>query len=414
MAGITNPNILEESPKTSAETRGGRSAPPIRVFIPLVTPFLYGMERAVIELFDALRPEVEPYFLQSNRIYQRRPPVIDEMERRGFFIALLPDKTDWERLAKPKSLKHFAQMITASVRSNIAIFKGVRGKDALYAVGISTASSSLLAAIYCRLTGRRVIHHFHDLGTNNRVFPIWIALVTDFVHNTKFGYEQVAQNLPAIKRKRNFIVPYVLEIDNRLPDRPEDCDLLGQGRNLFFVGQVSRHKGVDLLIEAFKLTAAQHPDVTLNLVGGCSEEFRRELDRQVSSAGLGNRVRFWGFREDATALLRFAYIYVHSSPPSRFHESFGRSVVEAMAHGVPTVCFRSGALQEIVLHEQTGLLCEESAVALAAAMGRFLEQRNLRERCSDEARRRYEENYSPSKVGPLWAELIQGTAAQRA
>ena len=60
-----------------------------RVFIPLVTPFLYGMERAVIELFDALRPEVEPYFLQSNRIFERRPPIIEEMIRRGFSMEQL-------------------------------------------------------------------------------------------------------------------------------------------------------------------------------------------------------------------------------------------------------------------------------------------------------------------------------------
>src|SRR5437773_697894 len=82
------------------------------------------MERAVIELFDALRPAVEPYFLQSNRIFQRQPPIIREMVRRGFSLELLPDKTDWEPLAKPKSFKHLCQMIAASVRCNIGIFKG--------------------------------------------------------------------------------------------------------------------------------------------------------------------------------------------------------------------------------------------------------------------------------------------------
>ena len=74
-----------------------------KVFIPLITPYLYGMERAVIELFDALRPKVEPYFLQSNRIFQRESPIVGEMKRRGFSVQLLPDRTDWERLAKPRS-----------------------------------------------------------------------------------------------------------------------------------------------------------------------------------------------------------------------------------------------------------------------------------------------------------------------
>src|SRR5437899_2668880 len=243
------------------------SLPVTRVFVLFVTPFLYGMERAVIELFDALRPEVEPYFLQSNRIFQLHLPIIHEMTRRQFSIEYLPDQTHWERLAKPRSLKHLCQMVIASVRSNFAALRGVRGKDVLYVPGISAASSSLLAAIYCRLTRRRVLHHFHDLGTTNRLFPLWVPLITDCVHNTEFGFQKIVKDFPAIRSKRNAIVPYIMEVDERLPDDVEICRQLRAQRNLFFVGQISRHKGVDLLVEGFKLVAAKHPDVVLHLIG---------------------------------------------------------------------------------------------------------------------------------------------------
>src|ERR1035438_1772536 len=174
MSNVVNDQVLAEPAVPSAISL------PIgvtRVFIPLITPFLYGMERAVIELFDALRPEVEPYFLQSNRIYQRQPPIIREMTRRGFSIQLLPDKTDWERLAKPRSFIHLFQMVAAAVRSNLAIYNAARGKDVLYVPSISAGSSSLLAALFFRLTGRRVIHHFHDLGTKHLLFKLWIPQI---------------------------------------------------------------------------------------------------------------------------------------------------------------------------------------------------------------------------------------------
>jgi len=380
------------------------SKPATRVFIPFITPYLYGMERAVIELFDSLRPQVEPYFLQSNRISQLNFPIVREMARRGFSVELLPDQTHWERLAKPRSLKHLCQMVVAAIRSNIAVLKGVRSKDVnvLYVPGISAASSCLLAAIYCRLKGRRVIHHFHDLGTTNRLFPLWIPLVTDFVHNTEFSFQTVVKQRPAIRSKRNFIVPYIMEVDERLPDDSEVCRQLTGRRNLFFVGQISRHKGVDLLVQAFKMVAAKHPDVVLNLIGEGKEDFRRELESEIEASGLEEQVKFWGFREDATRLMRFAYIYVHSSPPSRFHESFGRSVVEAMAHGVPTVCFRSGALQEIVLHGKTGLICDESAAALAEAMTRLLGDTRFRDACAVAARQSYEELWRPDRIRGSW------------
>jgi glycosyltransferase involved in cell wall biosynthesis len=406
MASIANNPELREPPASTL------LSPPVgvtRVFVPFVTPFLYGMERAVIELFDALRPEVDPYFLQSSRIFQLQPPIIGEMRRRKFSIQLLPDRTDWQRLAKPRSLKHLFQMIVANIRSNLATLKGVQGKDVLYVPGISAASSSLLAAIYCRLTGRRVIHHFHDLGTTNGLFRLWIRLVTDFVHNTEFGFQEIAKKLPAVKTKRNCVVPYIMEVDERLPDDPEVCRQLTAQRNLLFVGQISRHKGVDLLVEAFKTVAAEHPDVMLHLIGAGKDEFRGELDSEIKAAGLDARVKFWGYRDDATRLLRFSYLYVHTSPPSRFHESFGRSVVEAMAHGVPTVCFRSGALQEIVLHEKTGLICEESAFLLASALDRFLGRPKFRDACAKEARQRFEREYSSAVVLPRWEKLLRAT-----
>lgn len=406
MTSVAKNEIAEESPKAVSKIAVTRAGPPVRVFIPLVTPFLYGMERAVIELFDALRPEVEPYFLQSNRIYLRRPPIIDEMERRGFFITLLPDETDWERLAKPKSLKHLCQMIAASVRCNIAILRGVRGKNLIYVPGISAASSSLLAAVYCRLTGRRVIHHFHDLGTANRLFPLWIQLTTDFVHNTKFGFQEIARSLPAIERKRNFVVPYLVRPEARNQEDADATRVLQGKRNVFFVGQVSPHKGVDLLVKAFALIARENTDVALHLIGGFNEDFRAELDEQIAAAELTDRVRFWGYRTDAPRLLRSAYIYVQSSPPSRFHDCSPLSVIEAMATGIPTICFRSGALPEMVLHEKTGLVCDETASALADAMARMLIDTNFRDACAAAARQRYEQVWSPGPICESWVRLL--------
>jgi hypothetical protein len=98
----------------------------------------------------------------------------------------------------------------------------------------------MLAAIFSRLTGRRVIHHFSDLGANNRLFPLWIPLTTDFVYNTEFGFQDIVKKLLAIKCERNFIVPFILEVHERFPDDPGVCRQLTGKRNLFFVGQVSK------------------------------------------------------------------------------------------------------------------------------------------------------------------------------
>jgi glycosyltransferase involved in cell wall biosynthesis len=364
------------------------------------------MERAVIETFDALRPETEPCFVQGSLIYAAGLPVIEEMRRRGLNIALLPDKRHWPQIGKPQSIRHFGQMLKAAVVVNLAILKAAWKKDVLYVPSISYGHLAIVAALWFRIRNRRVIHHFHDLDTNTSTFPFWIALVTDFVHNTEFGYAAVSKSLPAIRYKRNAVIPCIVDVESRGAEDLEAKRVLAGTRNIFFVGQVSKHKGVDLLLEAFKTVAGTYPDAMLHLVGGCAGSFQHELEELCSHPTLAGRVKCWGYRSDAQQLLRSAYVYVHASPPSRFRESFGRSVVEAMALGVPTVCFRSGALQEIVVHEQTGLLSDESASCLTTALGHFLADPEFRNKCSQNAVRRYDELYSPRVVRQRWLELL--------
>ena len=378
----------------------------MRVLVVLITPFLYGMERAVIGTFDVLRPDIDPHFVQSNRIFEREPPVIQEMLRRCFSMTLLPDKEDWEPLGRPRSLRHLWSMLYALVRSNITVLNAVRGSDVLFVPSARAGLLSVCAAVMCRVTGRRVVHQFHDLGKPILGAQFWFRLVTDCIHNSNFGLRVVQATVPAIRGKRNIVLPYIVEIESNVRENPAAERVLCGTRNVFFVGQVSRHKGVDLLVRAFEPIARQHVDVTLHLLGGCNEEVRHELDEQIAAAGLSDRVRFWGYREDVLDLLRFAYLYVQSSPPSRFHECFPRSVLEAMAVGVPTICFQSGALPEMVLHERTGLICEESVASLSDALNRFLVDKDFRDRCATRAKQRYEELCSPRRMRQSWIQFL--------
>jgi len=364
------------------------------------------MEQAVIGTFDALRPDIDPHFVQSCRIFERTPPVIQEMRRRGFSMTLLPDKEDWEPLGRPRSLRHLFGMLYALVRSNITVLKATRGRDVLFVPGARAGLLSICAAVMCRATGRRVVHQFHDLGQPILGAQLWFRLVTDCIHNSNFGLNAIQERLPAIRGKRNIVLPYIVEIESDVREDIEAQRVLYGTRNIFFAGQVSRHKGVDLLVRAFEPIARQHKDVTLHLLGGCNEGFRYELDEQIAAAGLTDRVRFWGYREDVLDLLRSAYVYVQSSPPSRFQECFPRSVLEAMAVGIPTICFRSGALPEMVIHEETGLVCEETVASLSDALNRFLVDKDLRDLCATRAKQRYEELCSAHRIRESWIQFL--------
>ena len=124
---------------------------------------------------------------------------------------------------------------------------------------------------------------------------------------------------------------------------------------------------------------------------------------------MNGRICHWGYVTDVEPIFRSSYIYVHPTLPSLCHESFGRGAVEAMSVGVPTVCFRSGALTEIVKDKETGLICEQENVAcLAAAIRELLEDPAKRDFYSRNCRQRYQEYYSKEHIQRRWRALVAG------
>ena len=255
------------------------------------------------------------------------------------------------------------------------------------------------------MAGKQVIYQFHDLNPPSWLVRIWSLLVSGFVHNTELGRDHVLRRYPFLKRKRHMVAPPVIQTSRLCgPDPLVRAELEGR-RNLLFIGRVDETKGIDLLLEAFRLLVPEYPDVYLQLLGGCADEAR--FRRTVVAMGLPSRVKLWGYRGDVYDFLDMAYLYVHPTPPSRCAESFGRGAVEAMSQGVPVVCFRSGALKEIVLHEQTGLVCdEETAACLASKIRRFLDDPRFRSSCSDAALSRFQQFYSGEPIRRGWIEFL--------
>jgi glycosyltransferase involved in cell wall biosynthesis len=389
---------------SSSGTEFAQSQPGVKVLVLLGSPFLYGMERSVIELFDKLRPEVEPHFVLTQTAFRQQLPILREIESRRLPHSFLPDKREWPRIGKPHSLRDAWRLSVSLVRGNLCLLKAAFGKDALYVPSLLGAFHSVLAALYLRMRRRRVIHHFHDLSGNpSMILRLWAFLVTDFIHNTQLAHDTATAGNPAVMRKNNAVIPLLLDI------RDEDDGSANAGadskREIFFAGQVSPHKGIDLLIEAFEMLRPEA--ARLNILGAPPPHYEEQFEALLRRCSQTCDVRFLGYQPDVLRYLRSAYLYVHPSPPSRFHESYGRGVVEAMSLGVPAVCFRSGSLQEIVLNQETGIVCEEeSSHSLARAIERFLADTAFRNRCGTSARERYKRLYSPEVVRTTWVRFF--------
>ncbi len=107
----------------------------------------------------------------------------------------------------------------------------------------------------------------------------------------------------------------------------------------------------DVLIDAFALVKKKHPEAKLLIVGTGSVE--EKLKEQAAKLNLAEEIIFTGrvpFSE-VSDYYNMMKIMVNISE----YESFGVSVVEAMACGIPVVVTNVGGLKEVVKDDSVGL-----------------------------------------------------------
>jgi L-malate glycosyltransferase len=175
------------------------------------------------------------------------------------------------------------------------------------------------------------------------------------------------------------------------------------GRGLLFVGRLIERKGADVLVEAFGLLAAAHPDLTLTIVGDGPE--RPRLEEIARGHGLGGRVSFRGHleREALAQAYRDAAVFVLPAAS----DAMPNVVLEAMAAGLAIVTTRTGAAE---LLRGNGQMVERADPEdLRAALERYLEDPGLLAQ-HRHASRRLAEQMSWSSVADfflaVYAEVI--------
>ena len=120
---------------------------------------------------------------------------------------------------------------------------------------------------------------------------------------------------------------------------------------ILFMGRLVYEKGIQHLISAMPKILNNYHDAKLIVAG--KGGMLGELQNEVNSLGLGNKVYFTGqlSPKQVQKMYKCADIAVFPST----YEPFGIVAIEAMLSGVPTVVTDIGGLNEIVDHGVTGM-----------------------------------------------------------
>jgi glycosyltransferase involved in cell wall biosynthesis len=168
---------------------------------------------------------------------------------------------------------------------------------------------------------------------------------------------------------------------------PPEAPLIGS------ICRLIEQKGLSYALQAFAQVLQRAPNAHYLIAG--DGRLRGELERQVQALGLADRVHFLGWRSDTHAIYEAMDVFLAPS----LWEGFGLVLLEAMGHSLPVIGSTAGAIPEIVIDGETGLLAPPAdAAALVEPLARLLTDREAARRMGQAGRKRLETTFSVERM----------------
>ncbi len=185
----------------------------------------------------------------------------------------------------------------------------------------------------------------------------------------------------------------------------DDCLLVGT------VGSIIKEKGHHAFLDAAKRVLDKGENIHFVVVGNIGDvDLFSSLLSKINDRSHKKHIKFLGYRDDVHRILEEIDIYVLSSET----ESFGLSLVEAMAVGKPVVATRCGGPEEIVADGETGLLVPvNNPEAMANAIINLSDDIERRYQMGLNGKKRYETLFTPDQYCKQFEHLYLGLSKRK-
>lgn len=184
--------------------------------------------------------------------------------------------------------------------------------------------------------------------------------------------------------------------------------------NIGIVKSLEKIYGIDYLVNAFNIIVNKYPDkkISLNIIGQGTQE--KSLKDLVLKLGLQDKVNFLG----TMSLEKIGEFYnkMHIAAVPSLSESFGVTVLEAQACGVPVVVSDIEAFEETTIVGETSLMCKKKDVnSLVECLEKLILNEDLRIEMGKKgrvfARENYETNSIFNDIDNLYKDIKKGATS---
>jgi len=186
------------------------------------------------------------------------------------------------------------------------------------------------------------------------------------------------------------VIPFGVDTDRFIPSLEKEEFVVGT------IKSIESYNGIDCLLDAAKTVVHDHGLSSIKFLIVGDGTYKIQMQKKCQSLGLDDNVSFVGHisHEDIVGWFQKLSIFIAVST----RESFGVSILEAAACGIPAITSDVGGLPEVNKHNETGLVIPPNQPEeLAEKIINLYKNNALRKKLGHQARQRVKSDFNWDK-----------------
>ena len=204
------------------------------------------------------------------------------------------------------------------------------------------------AALAARVMGKQVLYHVHETSIRPALLKRFLRLVMSLTASKVIFVSTYLLQTDGFENKRQYIVHNAFD--------PEFSRSLVKQQGEFFtvlmVCSLKKYKGVLEFFDLAHLFVSQ-PSVRFTLILNADQP---EIDAYFSGRAISSNVKIFPRQSNVSKFYTDASLLLNLSRPDECVETFGLTILEGMAYGLPVIVPPIGGPAEIVTDGQEGFL----------------------------------------------------------